>query len=75
MSRLSDAAYEWLLKNAPQRQVKTEELWRGVQKAHPDITAITPTRKTPRTTLMRDIRRDRQQRFVIQNGLVSIRRG
>lgn len=65
MSRYADAAYEWLKKNSPDKPVSTDALWHGMRETYPDLTAVLSTRKTPRTTLMRDIRVDKQKRFII----------
>jgi len=75
MSRLSDAAYEWMRANSPTASVSSEELWRGVSARYPQLTEITPTRKTPRTTLMRDLRKDVKRRFVVGGRKVGLSEG
>ncbi len=72
MSRYADAAYTWLLQRAKTREVTTEELWRGLKSCRPDLTTTSETRKTPRTTLMRDLRKDVEKRFVIGNRRVIL---
>lgn len=72
-SKMANAAYEWLKKHGGKEGVSTEELWRGMQEAYPDVTAISERRKTPRTTLMRDLRKDGDQRFVVGNRRVKLR--
>jgi hypothetical protein len=61
---MADAAFEWLSKNSPKSVVTRRALWEGLRREYPELTASTPTRKTPRATLMRDIRLDKKQRFV-----------
>lgn len=73
MSRLAEAAYEWLKENAPERRVSSRELWEGLRLARPQLTASSETRKTPYNTLMRDLRFDGQKRFIIGGGYVALR--
>jgi hypothetical protein len=72
MSRLADAAYDWLKENAPTRRVTSRELWDGLRLVHPDLTASSEARKTPYNTLMRDIRFDVQKRFIVGGGFVAL---
>lgn len=72
-SKMAAAAHEWLRKHGGADGVSTDELWRGMREAYPELTSISERRKTPRTTLMRDLRKDREQRFVIQNRKVKLR--
>jgi len=75
MSRLSDAAYQWLLEQSQNAApVTTAALWHGMQKRFPELTATSPTRKTPRSTLMRDLRRDKRKRFFVGGGHVRLLR-
>jgi hypothetical protein len=46
------------MKKRSSKTVTTDELWEGLKKEHPDLTAVTEARKTPRTTCMRDLRKD-----------------
>jgi len=73
-SRFAQAAYDWLCKFAPDRAVPTNELWLGLKRANPELTAITDHRKTPRTTCMRDLRTDRSNRFVVEKRTVRLAR-
>jgi hypothetical protein len=57
-SKFATAAHDWLQHNAKGKTVTTDELWDGLTKQHPDLTAATEQRKTPRTTCMRDLRKD-----------------
>lgn len=75
MSRYADAAYAWLKENAPDRDVTSNELWHGLNQARPDLTTPGEHRKTPRTTLMRDLRKDPANRFVVGERKVRINRG
>jgi hypothetical protein len=47
------------------------EIWTGLGLVRPDLTAVSSGRKTPRTTMMRDLRKD--QRFVVSRGTVQRR--
>lgn len=70
-SRFAVAAEEWLKRNAPGKVISTDELWNGLTKAQPALTAATPERKTPRTTCMRDLRKD--PAFEVGDRKVSLR--
>ena len=70
MSRFSDAAYSWMQKNK-KAEVSTDELWSGLSKAHPELTTASEKRKTPRTTCMRDLRKD--ERFEVGNRRVAVK--
>lgn len=72
MSKYADAAFAWIKKNAPGGEVSTEELWTGLQSAHPELTEVREDRKTPRTTLMRDLRKDRLARFIVGGRRVKL---
>jgi hypothetical protein len=74
MSRLANAAYDWLLKNAPPEGVTTTALWDGMLEAFPALTAASEDRKTPRNTLIRDMRVDRFDRFDVDRGWVRLLR-
>lgn len=71
-SKFANAAYHWL-KNNGQNEVSTDELWRGIQSAYPELTRVSDQRKTPRTTLMRDLRKDKEQRFILGKRRVALR--
>lgn len=71
-SKMADAAYEWLKRHGGKEGASTDELWRGMQAAYPDLAAVSEKRKTPRTTLMRDLRKDRSKRFIVQNRRVRL---
>lgn len=72
MSRLSDAAYDWLARYAPADAVSSDELWAGLRREFPELTAVSERRKTPRTTLMRDLRIDKKRRFEVGNRRVAL---
>ena len=72
MSKLADAAYSWLLENAGDRAVPSADLWKGLQKAFPALTTASEHRKTPRTTLMRDLRVDKAKRFIVESRTVKL---
>ena len=71
-SRMADAAYTWMKNHAQKDGVSTDDLWKGMQQSYPELTAVSEHRKTPRTTLMRDLRKDGGQRFVVQNRRVRL---
>jgi hypothetical protein len=64
------AAEEWLGKHAPSSSVSTSDLWLGLSKTHPELTSPSETRKTPKATCMRDLRKDGS--FVVGGGKVSL---
>jgi hypothetical protein len=70
VSKMSEAAFAWMEKYH-HRDVSSDELWRGLQAERPDLATKTPARKTPRTTCMRDLRKD--TRFVVAGGRVMLR--
>ena len=74
MSRFADAAYEWLMKNAPLEGTTTKLLWEGLHVTVPELTAVSERRKTPYNTLIRDMRLDRFDRFHIYRGWIKLRR-
>ena len=49
----------------------TRDLWAALEAKHPELTTKTPTRKTPRTTCMRDVKKD--ARFDSAGGKVALR--
>jgi hypothetical protein len=69
MSKFSEAAFA-LMKRRAVTSISSGDLWRGLCESEPELTVVTPTRKTPRTTAMRDLRKDR--RFVIGGGTISL---
>ena len=72
-SRFVEAALSWLSKNSPNKAVSTQELWEGLKATYPDLTSASENRKTPRTTCMRDLRKDREGRFVVEKRTVRLR--
>lgn len=73
MSKLSDAAYAWLIKHQGTQPIATDALWTGMRADYPDLTVVNANRKTPRTTL-RDLRLDRKKRFVVANRSIKLYR-
>jgi len=69
LSRFADAAFEWMRKHK-KREVPTDELWFGLSESNPELTTPSEGRKTPRTTCMRDLRKD--HRFIVGNRRVAI---
>jgi hypothetical protein len=69
MSKFGDAAFQWMRKHE-HVSITSEELWLGLCRAEPALTQKTPTRKTPRGTCMRDLRKD--SRFKVGNRMVSL---
>ncbi len=72
MSKLADAAFEWLKRNGHPNGVSTKDLWNGMRLAYPELTASSEIRKTPRNTLIRDLRLDPWERFSVNNGHVAV---
>jgi hypothetical protein len=58
------------MKRSKTREISSEDLWGALQKSNPELTAVSESRKTPRTTMMRDLRKD--GRFVVGNRRVSL---
>jgi hypothetical protein len=52
-------------------EVSSDELWEGLSKSNPDLTTPSEKRKTPRTTCMRDLRKD--DRFYVGDRRVAIK--
>lgn len=71
MSKFSDAAFA-IMRERKAATMSTRDLWAALEAKHPELTTKTPTRKTPRTTCMRDILKDR--RFNSAAGKVSLSR-
>lgn len=72
MSKLADAAFEWMKLNAAPEGVSSKDLWEGLRAAYPDLTQVSPTRKTPRNTLIRDLRLDAWGRFKVEKGMIKL---
>jgi hypothetical protein len=70
-SRFADAAERWLNKHAKGKTVSSEELWNGLVVTEPELCAKSEHRKTPRTTCMRDLRKD--DRFEVGERKVRLR--
>lgn len=70
MSKFGDAASAWMRKHKL-TSATSEELWTALRAAHPELTATSPTRKTPRATCMRDLRKD--VRFEVGKGRISLK--
>jgi hypothetical protein len=69
VSKFSDAAFA-IMHRRREASISSADLWKAMREAEPELTATTPTRKTPRTTAMRDIRKD--ARFVVQGGRIEL---
>lgn len=70
-SKFADAAESWMKRHAPNGGVSTDELWNGLSLEAPELTTPSPKRKTPRTTCMRDLRKD--GRFEVGERKVRLR--
>jgi hypothetical protein len=57
-AKFAEAAEGWLRAHSHGKAVSTDELWQGLCMEHPDLTTPSEGRKTPRTTCMRDLRKD-----------------
>lgn len=69
MSKISDVAYIYMRQNSLMT-IASDDLWTALCALEPDRTAKTDARKTPRTTAMRDLRKD--PRFDVGGGMVSL---
>lgn len=69
MSKLSDAAFA-IMQARKGREISTKDLWVALRAAAPELTETTAARKTPRTTAMRDVKKD--PRFVSAAGKVTL---
>jgi len=52
-------------------EISSDALWEGLESERPDLTVKTATRKTPRTTCMRDLRKD--ARFNVGQGRIALK--
>ena len=57
-SQFAVAAEKWFQTYASGSTILTADLWLALCKYYPDLTASSPTRKTPKATCMRDLRYD-----------------
>jgi hypothetical protein len=69
MSKFGDATYSWMTHSGTQ-EVSSNDLWAALEHSHPELTTVSEKRKTPRTTMMRDLRADR--RFVVSNRRITL---
>lgn len=69
MTKFSNAAYAWM-QSHKKREVSSDELWGGLKESSPELTTPSERRKTPRTTCMRDLRKD--PRFRMGNRKVAL---
>lgn len=67
----SDAARD-LMRAKKQLEISSRDLWSALEAERPELTTKTPTRKTPRRTAMRDIRKD--QRFEWRAGMIVLKK-
>lgn len=69
-SRFAKAAEDWIRSQGPQREYSSHELWDGLCASVPDLTRPSESRKTPRATCMRDLRKD--PLFEVQRGRIRL---
>jgi hypothetical protein len=69
MTRFSNAVYSLMMKRRV-RTMSSRELWQALCEEEPQLTMASATRKTPRSTAMRDLRRD--PRFIVRDGTISL---
>ena len=69
-AKFAIAAEEWLRKNSPRNAVTTKQFWEGLSKAYPLLTTPSETRKTPKATCMRDLRKDGA--FAVGDGMIAL---
>ena len=70
-SKFADAAERWMKKHASGKTVSSDELWNGLIQSDPELCAASESRKTPRTTCMRDLRKD--SRFEVGDRKIRLR--
>jgi hypothetical protein len=70
-AKFAEAAEAWLRAHPSAKAVSTDELWKGLCRDYSQLTAASENRKTPRTTCMRDLRKDGA--FVVADRKVSLR--
>ncbi|PZR60125.1 MAG: hypothetical protein DLM50_00015 [Candidatus Meridianibacter frigidus] len=70
-SKFAEAAERWMKKQARGKTVSSDELWNGLVQSDPDLCAASANRKTPRTTCMRDLRKD--DRFEVGERKIRLR--
>ncbi len=68
MTRFGEAVYAWM-KREKKRSATSDEVWAALAEIDPALTTKSETRKTPRTTMMRDLRKD--TRFTVSKGLIE----
>lgn len=68
-SRFADAAYA-VMQQREKREMTSQELWEALDQVDPTLTEKTSRRKTPRTTMMRDLRKD--ARFLVGGGRITL---
>ncbi len=69
-AKFAVAAETWLRKHSPTGSVETNALWSGLEKSNPELTTPSETRKTPRATCMRDLRKD--PAFAVGGGRIGL---
>jgi hypothetical protein len=69
MSKFGDAVFVWMTR-ANKRAATSKEIWDELGRSRPELVVVSGTRKTPRTTMMRDLRKD--SRFVVGGGTVAL---
>ncbi len=69
MTKFGRAVHDWMTAEK-KRTATSNEIWATLERLDPELTAKTETRKTPRTTMMRDLRKD--GRFEVADGRVSL---
>lgn len=57
-SKFAEAAEQWFRHKARADSVSSHDLWQGLCESRPDLTTPSESRKTPKATCMRDIRKD-----------------
>jgi len=71
-AKFAVAAEDWLRKHAPSGTVTTADFWTGISKTNPELTTPSETRKTPKATCMRDVRKDGA--FEVGGGRIGLRK-
>jgi hypothetical protein len=69
-AKFAVAAESWLKKHSPKKEISTKEFWEGLSREYPEMTTPSETRKTPKATCMRDLRKD--PAFIVGGGKISL---
>lgn len=67
-AKFAVAAEEWFRRHVPSGSISTKAFWAGFSQAYPGLTTPSESRKTPKATCMRDLRKDAA--FSVAGGMI-----